>query len=558
MGDLETSSSSPVPRNGPADEPTEFSRSQPMVSFENLVALANYQERIKDARNIVWRDKGQPVADLPTVRRCLEHAAIGGFRSAALAFNIRASFNLFLALIKLRRVPRAQWLPLLRHAIFGSDSFRFGAMLGTFAALYKFLLNALPILIPAMHPSTHDLPSTFDKEEDSESSSDSGLSTPGLRGRRPPRLSLSAHAQMVLVRKRTRRWHSALAGAISGGLAILWEKRSRRSVIAQQFFVRGLQGTYNTYSERWGISIPYGAVIVFSLSCGQIMYAFFLRPDTLPRSYVTWIHEASRAPAESFRFNIKAVQEHVIDIPSLDLLIARSDVTPTNLSSLLSLRERALAGAPDLPRYVPCYGLHPDVTSCGAVALDKFIKVSRWMLPIYSALHFVPSILFRWNMFRADPARVLAHASVGSVRSSAFLGAFVVLCQAVFCIKHGLYERLTALPASSPLRTLLPQRLIDVLIHRGTWWLCGLSTGLALLIEDRRRRAELAMYVLPKGLESLWLTARGHGLVWRTGNWGEGVLAGVGMGMVMSIYQNDPQHLSGLVRKILYQFIGPN
>ena len=25
-----------------------------------------------------------------------------------------------------------------------------------------------------------------------------------------------------------------------------------------------------------------------------------------------------------------------------------------------------------------------------------------------------------------------------------------------------------------------------------------------------------------------------------------------------STYQNDPQHLSGLVRKILYQLIGPN
>lgn len=25
-----------------------------------------------------------------------------------------------------------------------------------------------------------------------------------------------------------------------------------------------------------------------------------------------------------------------------------------------------------------------------------------------------------------------------------------------------------------------------------------------------------------------------------------------------SIYQNDPQHLSGFVRRILYQFIGPN
>lgn len=78
------------------------------------------------------------------------------------------------------------------------------------------------------------------------------------------------------------------------------------------------------------------------------------------------------------------------------------------------------------------------------MALDRFIEVSRWMLPIYSALHFVPSILFRWNVFRADPARVLMRASVGSMRSSAFLGAFVVICQGELgsSVSGGL-ERLT-------------------------------------------------------------------------------------------------------------------
>ncbi|KAF8126436.1 hypothetical protein K438DRAFT_1890618 [Mycena galopus ATCC 62051] len=554
------------------------------VSFENLVALANYQERIKDARKIVWRDRGQPVVDLHTLRQCLEHAGVGGLRAAGLAFNIRASFNLFLALIKLRKIPRAQWFVLFRHAIFGTDSWRFAAMLGTFAALYKFLINALPILFP-VRPSL----TPFDEEEVSTPSSDSGITTPGLKRRRPG-LSLSARAQMVLVRKPVRRWQSALAGAISGGLAILWEKRSRRVVIAQQVFVRGLQGSYNFHSEQLGFSIPYGAVLVFSLACGQIMYAFFLRPDSLPRSYIGWIQEASKASPDSFVFNRKAVYEHTIDIPSLDRLIARPDITPANLTSLIDLRERALAGAPGLPHYMPCAGLHPMADSCNAVAVSRFIEVARWMLPIYSALHFVPSLLLRWRGFRTDPAGFLMKVSVGSLRSSAFLGAFVIICQAVFCIKHNLYERLMAAPPSSPLRQLLPQRLIDVLISKGSWWFSGFATGLALLLEDRRRRAELAMYVLPKGLESLWVVARGHGLIWHTGNWGEGVLAGLGMAMVMvrfcfcsffsctpsllcplsaceltltifwrqTTYQNDPQHLSGLIRKILYQFIGPN
>ncbi|KAF7344435.1 hypothetical protein MSAN_01924700 [Mycena sanguinolenta] len=549
------------------------------ISFENLVALANAQERIKDARKIVWRDRGEPVVDILDLYQCLEHAGKGGLRAAGLGFSIRAAFNVFLALIKLRKVPRAQWFALVRHAIFGTDSLRFAAMLGTFAALYKFLINALPIIFPPVRPSTTPV---FDNtDENSDSSSDSGITTPGLIRRRAPRLSLSAHARMILVRKPTRRWMSALAGAISGGLAILWEKRSRRVVIAQQVFVRGLQGSYNFHSEQLGFSIPYGDVLVFSLACGQIMYAFFLRPDSLPRSYVGWIQEASKASPHSFVLNRKAVYEHVIDIPSLDRLIERPDITPGNLTSLRHLRERALAGAADLPRYVPCAGLHPMADSCKTVAVTRFFEVARWMLPIYTALHFVPSLLLRWRSFRTDPASFLTRVGVGSLRSSAFLGAFVIICEGVLCSKHKLYEWIMAAPTSSPLRKLLPQGFVDLLISKGTWWLSGFATGLALFIEDRRRRAELAMYVLPKGLESLWVVARGHGLIWHTGNWGEGVLAGVGMAMVMvrflplalpstqradneffvtlqTTYQNDPQHLSGLVRKILYQFIGPN
>jgi hypothetical protein len=50
-------------------------------SFENLVALANYQERLKEARKMVWRDRGEPVAELYNLWDCLEHAVKGGMRT---------------------------------------------------------------------------------------------------------------------------------------------------------------------------------------------------------------------------------------------------------------------------------------------------------------------------------------------------------------------------------------------------------------------------------------------------------------------------------------------
>ena len=57
-----------------------------MMSFENLVTLANHQERLKEARKMVWRDKGQPVVELDTLEQCLTHAISGGFRK--LLFSI--------------------------------------------------------------------------------------------------------------------------------------------------------------------------------------------------------------------------------------------------------------------------------------------------------------------------------------------------------------------------------------------------------------------------------------------------------------------------------------
>ena len=115
---------------------------------------------------------------------------------------------------------------------------------GTFASMYKFLLNALPILIPAINPSK----SYFDTVSDSPFDTDDLEAGPTASrpsstlevplAKRMACLSLSMQAQMVFLRKRTRRWHAALAGALASGVAIMWEKSSRRGIIAQQLFVR--------------------------------------------------------------------------------------------------------------------------------------------------------------------------------------------------------------------------------------------------------------------------------------------------------------------------------
>lgn len=97
--------------------------------------------------------------------------------------------------------------------------------------LYKLILNALPILMPTR---PHEPPPTPFEDSDDENEC---LPNPTGPQRRV-RFSLSSHAQQAWVRKKTRRWHAALAGAIAGSIAVMFEKRSRRIAIAQQMFVR--------------------------------------------------------------------------------------------------------------------------------------------------------------------------------------------------------------------------------------------------------------------------------------------------------------------------------
>ena len=69
-------------------------------------------------------------------------------------------------------------------------------------------------------------------------------------------------------------------------------------------------------------------------------------------------------------------------------------------------------------------------------------------------------------------------------------------------------------------RERVPSWLLAALVSKASFWLGGLLAGISVLIEAKHRRGELAMYVLPKGLESAWVAARGKGLVFRTGKHG--------------------------------------
>lgn len=75
MNRTSTDSTPPTPSSG------IFATRRAMASFENLVALANHQERLREAGKMVWRVRGEPVVELHDLSGCLKHAVTGGIRA---------------------------------------------------------------------------------------------------------------------------------------------------------------------------------------------------------------------------------------------------------------------------------------------------------------------------------------------------------------------------------------------------------------------------------------------------------------------------------------------
>jgi hypothetical protein len=51
------------------------------------------------------------------------------------------------------------------------------------------------------------------------------------------------------------------------------------------------------------------------------------------------------------------------------------------------------------------------------------------MLPVYGALHLIPTLVLRRQHFVRDPLKMLARVALGVTRSCSFLGIYVVIYQ---------------------------------------------------------------------------------------------------------------------------------
>lgn len=110
------------------------------------------------------------------------------------------------------------------------------------------------------------------------------------------------------------------------------------------------------------------------------MYAFVMRPESLPNSYLDFIHKTGPVAAPVY----KAVRENCRGGP----------VNVASISAYLYSRGKSdILKLEKFPSIIPCSVIHPDTNSCLAHNAKASSTTFRKTFPLYFSLTFVPFVV---------------------------------------------------------------------------------------------------------------------------------------------------------------------
>lgn len=188
---------------------------------------------------------------------------------------------------------------------------------------------------------------------------------------------------------------------------------------------------------------------------------------------------------------------------------------------------------------LPCETLHSDNPSCVNNTFLAAKKVFQQIFPVYLALTLAPSAALRIRYTLRHPVLVLLKSVKNTMRSSLFLSVFVSGYSGLVCLHRNI-----ALFFGSG---------ILAKDHKLLYFVWGLFASLSIFIENRKRRSELALYVLPRGIEAFWKTLANRRIV-RPIPGAEIAMFSLGTGLIMSFFEGERENLSSMIDGLLYRF----
>lgn len=112
------------------------------------------------------------------------------------------------------------------------------------------------------------------------------------------------------------------------------------------------------------------------------MYAFVMRPESLPKSYQDFIQKTGPVAAPIYKAVRDCCRGSPVDIAALSIYLSNR-----RASKSLKLEE--------FPSIIPCSMIHPDTSSCVAHNVSATSATFRKTFPLYFSLTFVPFVVLR-------------------------------------------------------------------------------------------------------------------------------------------------------------------
>jgi hypothetical protein len=178
---------------------------------------------------------------------------------------------------------------------------------------------------------------------------------------------------------------------------------------------------------------------------------------------------------------------------------------------------------------VGCDVLHPQNHSCVKHNFSVFMDTARKILPLYSSIACVPVVIFKFREIFKKPIETATGVGVNIARSVSFISAFVALYMTTICL----------------------HRKVATRDNKYIYFFAGIVCSFSVFLEKKSRRSELALYTLPRAMDSLYLIMCERKWLQGVQN-GELYLFMFSMGCVMYFYERFPNSLSSLLHSFLY------
>ena len=233
--------------------------------------------------------------------------------------------------------------------------------------------------------------------------------------------------------------------------------------------------------NRWTMAEAYAPGLVdagvFAMSAAVVMWAWFYVPERLPRTYEKWIGEVAQVDNRLIEALRRARRGNFVygkDTGQAPLLVSmcRDFGWPEEW------------GDPAKTAPIPCEMVHMGCgPNCEVHAVSRFARTFKIACATYIPLQ----IVLRLRKMK-DPA-VLRRAVSEGAQSSAFLATFVSLFYYAVCLA----------------RTRIGPKVFDQKTVTPLMWDSGLCVGAgclmcgwSVLVEQARKRQELALFVAPR------------------------------------------------------------